>query len=176
MNSALLREFCGRDDIMLDLKKLFDGSLPVVDFSLSLDECDFVDDAVCGSFSACGQVTNHSGVVLLKGVVTPNLKVTCARCGKVFDHVEPITLEAKITDKLANKDEEEFIVISDFMLDVEELVRSALILELPSRFLCREDCKGLCPKCGCDLNENTCSCDMNERDPRWDVLKDFFSE
>ena len=103
MNSALLREFCGRDDIMLDLKKLFDGSLPVVDFSLSLDECDFVDDAVCGSFSACGQVTNHSGVVLLKGVVTPNLKVTCARCGKVFDHVEPITLEAKITDKLANK-------------------------------------------------------------------------
>lgn len=161
---------------MLDLKKLLDGSVPSVDFSVSLDECDFVEDVTECSFVANGTVTNHSGVIVLEGVVKPELKVTCARCGKEFSYSEPIKLQAKITDKLANEDDEEFVLLQDFALDVDELVRSAIILEMPSRFLCKEDCKGLCPKCGCDLNEGSCKCDLKDRDPRWDVLKDYFSD
>lgn len=161
---------------MLDLKKLLDGTVPSVEFSLTVSESGFIDDVISGEFTANGIVTNHSGVVLLKGEIKPNLLVRCARCGKEFSYSEPISLEAKITDKLANEDEEEFILLTDFALDVEELVRSALILEMPSRFLCREDCKGLCPKCGTDLNSNQCSCDLSDRDPRWDVLKDYFSD
>mgnify|MGYP003310292303 CR=1 FL=1 len=83
---------------------------------------------------------------------------------------------AKITDKLENEDEEEFLLMTDSAIDIEDVVRSALILELPSRYLCREDCKGLCSKCGKDLNTGSCSCDTKDRDPRWDVLKDFFGE
>ncbi len=161
---------------MLDLKKLFDGTVPSVEFSLSNDECDFFDEALCCSYTAKGEVTNHSGVIVLEGEIKPELKVACARCGKEFVYSEPIELYAKITDKLANEDDEEFVLLQDFALDVEELVRSALILEMPSRFLCQEDCKGLCPKCGCDLNEGSCNCDLNDRDPRWDVLKDYFSD
>lgn len=161
---------------MLDLKKLLEGAVPSVDFSLSLNDCEFTDDSVSGSAVATGVITNHSGVILLKGELIPDLDVSCARCGKSFKYSSPIAINAKITDKLANEDEEEFVLLVDYQLDIEELVRTALILELPSRFLCKEDCKGLCPVCGCDLNVNQCSCNTKERDPRWDVLKDFFGE
>ncbi len=161
---------------LLDLKKLLDGSVDSVDFSVELNDCDFIEDSVSARASASGTITNRSGFVLLSGSVKPELSVICARCGREFMYNEPIALEEKLTDKLANEDEEEFILLVDSALDIEELVRSALILELPSRYLCRDDCKGLCPKCGCDLNVNACSCDTNDRDSRWDVLKDYFSE
>ena len=161
---------------MLDLKKLLDGSVQSIDFSCVFDTCDFIDDAVSGSAVASGVVTNHSGVILLEGEVNPNLLVTCARCGTEFNYSEPIRLSAKITDKLENDDEEEFLLMTDSAIDIEDVVRSALILELPSRYLCREDCKGLCSKCGKDLNTGSCSCDTKDRDPRWDVLKDFFGD
>ncbi len=161
---------------MLDLKKLLDGTVPSVDFSLSVNECDFVDDAVSGVFNASGVITNHSGVILLEGEIVPDLTVKCARCEREFVFNDVIPLEAKITDKLANDDEEEFVLLKDFSLDIDELVRTTLILELHSRFLCKEDCKGICPKCGKDLNNGQCKCDLTDRDPRWDVLKDFFGE
>lgn len=161
---------------MIDLKKLLDGSVPSVEFSVSLGDCDFVDESVSGSVSANGKITNHSGLVLLEGEIAPKLNVSCARCGKEFLYSASFPLNAKITDRLENEDEDEFILLTDFAFDEIELVRSALILEMPSRFLCKEDCKGLCPVCGCDLNEDRCKCDTKDRDPRWDVLKDFFSE
>ena len=52
-----------------------------------------------------------------------------------------------------------------------DAIRDALTLELPLRVLCKEDCKGLCPKCGHNLNEGPCGCDLREEDPRWDALK-----
>lgn len=161
---------------MLDLKNLLDGSVSVVNFSLSVTDCEFIDPSVTGTAVASGSVTNHSGVIVLTGEIIPALTAVCGRCGVSFNYNLPVKLSAKITDKLANDDEEEFVLLTDNRLDVDELVRSALILELPSRFLCKEDCKGLCPKCGCDLNHTQCSCDMADRDPRWDVLKDYFGD
>ncbi len=161
---------------MLDLKKLLDGSVDSVSFSVSLQDCDFIDPTVSGSATAEGIVTNHSGLVLLDGSITPCLTAECARCGIEVSYSAPIALHAKITDKLANDDEEEFILLEDFAIDVEDLVRTTLLLELPTRFLCKEDCKGLCPTCGKDLNNGPCDCDNSDHDPRWDVLKDFFGE
>ncbi len=178
MDSALLRVFFPRvlrkGQTMLDLKKLLDGSLNSIDFSLSLDDCSFIDDLLGGTAVASGTITNHSGLILLSGNVLPVLKVSCARCGREYTYNTPIALNAKITDKLANEDEDEFIIMQDFAIDIEDIVRTALILELPTRYLCKEDCKGLCVKCGINLNENTCNCETRERDSRWDVLKDYF--
>jgi uncharacterized protein len=161
---------------MLDLKKLLDGSLNSIEFSQPIEECDFLDGIVKGSAVASGIITNHSGLVILEGEIKPDLTVTCARCGKELDYFEPIRLYAKITDKLANEDEDEFILMEDFAIDPEDIVRTALILELPTKYLCKEDCKGLCSKCGSDLNKGECGCNTKERDPRWDVLKDYFGE
>lgn len=161
---------------MLDLKKLLDGSLSELEFSHGIDDCSFVDESVSGKAYAFGRITNHSGLILLSGKIEPELKAVCGRCGKAFDYNEPIILNAKITDKLANEDEDEFIIMQDFAIDLDDIVRQALILELPTRYLCDEDCKGLCAKCGCDLNHKQCACEGVERDARWDVLKDYFSD
>lgn len=58
-------------------------------------------------------------------------------------------------------------------VDLDELVREQILLALPSRNLCREDCKGLCQKCGADLNAGQCSCEQGETDPRWAALADW---
>lgn len=159
---------------MLDLKKLLDGSTSKIEFSEIIEDCSFIDEAVAGRCVANGEITNHSGLILLKGNIETDIKAVCGRCGRVFDYKEPVELNAKITDKLANEDEDEFILMQDFAIDIEDIVRTALILELPTRYLCKEDCKGLCEKCGSDLNYESCKCEVKERDSRWDVLLDYF--
>ncbi len=61
-------------------------------------------------------------------------------------------------------------------IDVGEAVREELILAIPPYTECRPDCKGLCPQCGTNWNEQTCDCSTDERDPRWDALKSLQSE
>ena len=168
--------FSERSDTMLDLKKLLDGSLDEIKVSHTLEDVCFLDGIDSGRAIVDGVITNHSGLIVLEGEIKPELTVFCARCGKEFGYSEPIKLFAKITDKLANDDEDEFIIMENSSIDIDEIVRSALILEAPTRYICKEDCKGLCPKCGCDLNLRDCGCDLNNRDSRWDVLKDFFDE
>ena len=159
---------------MFDLKKLLDGSVESLDFMLLIDDCSVIDESWKGNCLANAIITNHSGLIELEAEIKPAILVTCARCGCEFLYRTPLEIRAKITDKLANEDEDEFIIMQDFAIDPQEIVRSALILELPSRFLCKEDCKGLCSKCGVNLNEVSCDCDHTERDSRWDVLKDYF--
>ena len=55
-------------------------------------------------------------------------------------------------------------------MDLREQIRDDVILELPHRLLCREECKGLCPTCGRDFNEGSCSCSDEAADPRWAAL------
>ena len=51
-----------------------------------------------------------------------------------------------------------------YTVDLSEAVKDALVLQLPMRFLCKEDCRGLCPKCGVNLNTGSCSCREGEDD------------
>lgn len=66
---------------------------------------------------------------------------------------------------------EDYLVLPDGALDLDEVCEGDIFLELPSKFLCRPDCKGLCPVCGKDLNEGQCQCDTKRIDPRLEVLK-----
>lgn len=161
---------------MLDLRKLLDGTVPSLPFEYTKDMDSFSDDIVSGSALVKGRIDNHSGYIVLKGSIAVNCRVICARCCKEFDYKSEIPLSAKLAEKLENADgdEDEFIVIKDNMFDIDEFADSTLLLEKPTRFLCREDCKGLCPICGCDLNKASCSCRSEDRDSRWDVLKDYF--
>ena len=62
-------------------------------------------------------------------------------------------------------------VYSGKVIDLDPLVREQLVLSLPAYPVCREDCKGLCPVCGANLNERECGCDRHVPDPRWAGLK-----
>ena len=106
-----------------------------------------------------GSIANHAGVVLLKLHITFSLLVTCDRCLKETvqdfayeeEHVVVRMLESE-------EDEEDYILAQAESIDPEEIAMTDLLLELPTKMLCKEDCKGLCPVCGCDRNETDCGC------------------
>ena len=72
-------------------------------------------------------------------------------------------------------DDEDFILVEDMSLDLDELVVSDVVLTLPSKILCSDDCKGLCPQCGKDLNQGSCECTESKGDPRFDVLNQLLT-
>jgi uncharacterized protein len=161
---------------MLDLLSLIGGAVTELPFGYSCSAEGMSSDIVSGTVEAKGNIRNYAGYIVLRAKITLKAQVVCARCGRKFDTVFSFDTEQKLTDKLENKDNDEFIILEDGMLNEEEFVRSNMILEMPVRFLCREDCKGLCPKCGHNLNESRCSCDTKEIDPRLSVLSKYFEK
>lgn len=74
------------------------------------------------------------------------------------------------------EEEDDQIFMEGYQLNVEDLLYSEILLNLPTKVLCREDCKGICRQCGKDLNEGECGCDTFVPDPRMAVIKDIFNE
>jgi uncharacterized protein len=107
--------------------------------------------------------------VIVRGVARAEITSPCARCLKpTVSTVEADVEEAFFRDIDGTLEvEEDQYKYSGHVLELDDAVRTALLLELPSRVLCKEDCKGLCSQCGRDLNINECSCqkDLTHRNP-----------
>ncbi len=106
-----------------------------------------------------GKIENRAGVVTLTMHIAFSLLVVCDRCLK--ETLQDFSFDAQhtVVRELHDEDEEEnYIVARAESIDTAEIAISDLLLELPSKMLCKEDCKGLCPKCGCDRNETDCDC------------------
>lgn len=167
--------------MVLDLRELVAGTVKILPFVYDdvLDRSgaqEFSDDLLSGSLHVEGRAENHAGYLQLNGDVRLEGVFRCGRCCREFPRTLSFPMRYQLAESLAGEDTEEFLLLTDGQLDLSDVVRSQLLLELPYRFLCREDCKGLCPKCGCDWNVATCDCDLRERDPRWAVLDGFFEE
>lgn len=119
--------------------------------------------------------------VLVTGQLDTSIEMDCARCLKAFD--EPVTFKLEeeffpTIDVLtgaripqADGVEEATQIDAHHILDLTEVVRQAIMLAKPMQPVCREDCKGLCPRCGKDLNEGPCDCPPEEIDDRWAALE-----
>jgi len=96
--------------------------------------------------------------ISLKGEVSARYATRCSRCLKpVALSVEGAEIDA-VYAKQPDPDDPDLYGFEGHALDLEDAVRDAVLLEMPRRFLCREDCKGLCPRCGADLNQGACTC------------------
>ena len=97
----------------------------------------------------------------------------CDRCAK--DITVPIEFEfesaVKVGSELEILDDDILVIDSSDSLDLKELVINVLLMNLPMKTLCSEDCKGLCSDCGIDLNVSECDCKKNKIDPRLSALK-----
>ena len=107
--------------------------------------------------------------VIVRGVARAVIQSPCARCLEPTDtEVEAELEEAFIRDtgEPLEADADQYMY-SGHVLELDEAVRTALLLEMPSRILCKEDCRGLCDQCGANLNTNECSCqkDLTHRNP-----------
>ncbi len=138
---------------------------------------------VVADASVEGGASRKGEEVRLRGVIRTEVELLCARCAAPqraplaveFDtSFIPQAVEAVKAENVELQAED--LILSAYegdAVDLDELVREQLLLALPTRHLCRDDCKGLCQKCGANLNENHCSCEQGETDPRWAALADL---
>ena len=126
-------------------------------------------------------ITNQGDKVLtVKGEADVCLEMPCSRClepVKVPFHLEiDQKVDMKQTDEDRAADLDEQFYINGYNLDVDQLVGNELTLNLPMKVLCSEDCKGICNRCGTNLNHETCDCDNRPLDPRMSVIQDIFKQ
>ncbi|MBR6593821.1 MAG: DUF177 domain-containing protein [Clostridia bacterium] len=161
---------CGT--LRLDIQQLLANDGGTLCFEFSLPVGGVSPDVVEGTASVKGKVVNHGGYLLLSADTHITASVLCGRCGEVFGEVIGFSTERPVARKLSDGDNDEYLVADeDGFLDLDSFFEEELLLELPTKFLCSEACKGLCPKCGVNLNSGGCSCSHKEVDPRLAVLK-----
>jgi len=117
-----------------------------------------------------GSVGNKAGIVELKADVSLVLDTFCDRCAKALRYPVDVDIDHTLVTSLNDEENDDLILVEDLNFDLDSLVSDDIFLDMPSKFLCKEDCKGLCPTCGKDLNEGQCSC-TKEVDPRLAVLQ-----
>lgn len=108
--------------------------------------------------SVSGRVINRAGVVTMDYHIYGKAAVCCDRCLRSFEYELSFDCGYTVVRELAGGERNDYAVARDDKLDVDELAASDIVLQMPSKLLCREDCKGLCPKCGADLNVCDCGC------------------
>jgi uncharacterized protein len=111
--------------------------------------------------------------IYVTGVAKGSIRLQCGRCLADYRQALEVELNASFIDESdadAGEYDEEVYVYDGVTVDLYPLAREQLLLALPLKPLCKEDCKGLCPKCGADLNEKDCGCRRGEVDKRFAVL------
>ena len=126
-------------------------------------------------------ITNQGDKVLtVKGEADVCLEMPCSRClepVKVPFHLEiDQKVDMKQTDEDRAADLDEQFYINGYNLDVDQLVGNELTLNLPMRVLCSDNCKGICNRCGTNLNRGACDCAGKSLDPRMSVIQDIFKQ
>lgn len=118
--------------------------------------------------------------VIVQGKISTMVEMECARCLDVFEmDINPkvqFVIQLLDVKESQHSDDDDFVILpktsGDY--DISDRIREAILLELPLKPLCSEDCRGLCPMCGVNLNETDCDCTPDKTDERWDSLKQLF--
>lgn len=169
----------------LQLLPLFSGETDelIIEGDLEISPKEVNEGVVLsGPVHVSGILKNMSGYITLRLAITADYDTVCDRCLKPLHRTEKFSLDKSVAvaGTLEEEDsyevENEYILIENNQLDLGETVLEVLILELPWRHLCREDCRGLCAKCGHDLNEGDCGCPKKDIDPRLAVLSSLLNK
>ena len=160
----------------LDVKGIINTPGDGIAFKEELDLSDVDFGGVCPAVrpvSVVGTVRNIAGMLRLTMDEDAALSCVCDRCGPAFEKPFHVSLERMLASELEDDDNDDILLLdADGTLDLEELARETFILNMDTKTLCREDCKGLCSRCGANLNYEECRCEK-EIDPRWAALKDL---
>ncbi|MDD2956720.1 MAG: DUF177 domain-containing protein [Oscillospiraceae bacterium] len=158
--------------MLLDVKSILHAPGKRLDFHFELD---LSNVEFAGRFPVTapvvveGDVRNSADVLELQLTARTTLDTACDRCGKPLSLEREIPYSCLLAEEIQNEDNDEIVLLQAGKVDVGELARTAFILEMDTKTLCSEDCKGLCARCGADLNLGPCSC-QKEVDPRLAVL------
>ena len=148
------------------------------------DELNLVDERVSLIAPAAvkGKVRLSGNEVFVHGHIETRAQVECDRCLKAIEL--PVNADFKLeyisdsdyeSTEVAELSEDDLLVsvFDGKAIDVDEIVKEQILLTVPTRMLCQEDCKGICPECGTDRNTGECNCVTTDIDPRWAALKNL---
>lgn len=163
----------------LNLREIIEmpgASLPF-ETELETDNLDFASvKEYVSKPRAFGSIYNEAGIVHMEGEVEAEMVCICDRCGTDFTSTKITDLDVVIVEKTEdNQDDPELFFLEGDDVDLDEVVSTCFILDMESKFLCKEDCKGLCTKCGRNLNLGPCGCGK-EIDPRFAVLEQLLDK
>jgi uncharacterized protein len=144
-------------------------------YTFEIPQFDFEGDIIkpIGSCEVISVISSDSDMLILSAKIKANLEMICPRCLDTFIYPIDIDIEERFTTNRSTEDDEAIVVMDD-VLDITEIVETSIISTLPIKRVCKDDCKGLCQECGCNLNYNTCSCHKEDVDIRFEALKGLF--
>ena len=153
--------------MLLDLREIIGVPGGIVKFDYEPD----MSDAAFGSIIriaespvAAGNVMNRAGVLTFSAIVDAVCVCVCARCLAEFELPVHKQITAYLTEGGEGEDPDGYFLQGD-KVDLDEIIITEFVLDMDDRLLCREDCAGLCERCGADLNAGVCAC-KTEIDPR----------
>ena len=159
--------------MLIDLKSVFNTEGLSVDINADVD---FSDIDISGEFpfkspaKVIGRIYNRSGIVRIDASSSLIYSGPCDRCACDIKKEINIPIEHVLVTELSDEENDELILLEGYEFNLDNFVREDVLLNLPLKFLCKDDCKGLCPICGKNLNEGKCGC-KKEVDPRLEALK-----
>lgn len=164
--------------MIIELESVFntDGLKIPFDYELSLSGITVSGLApVTEPVKVSGYVENKAGIVNLKASAALKYEAPCDRCAEnVISHFS-FPVEHTLVVALESGDNDDFLEVPNMRLNLDELVEEDVNLALPTKYLCNDDCKGLCPMCGKNLNKSQCDCKA-PIDPRMEALLQLLDE
>ncbi len=162
-----------RDEMKLDLRNVIHvpNAEKSFQFQLDLSDLEFWGrKPITRPILVEGSVVNHAGALVLNGTARSELDLVCDRCGKEILREKVVSLDTLLATELEDEDnEDDYFLLDGNELDLDEVVTTTFVLAMDTKNLCSDDCKGLCAKCGADLNLGPCGC-RPEVDPRLAAL------
>ena len=147
------------------------GSKKPFQFSLDLQSLHFPQvQHIDGPFEATGLVANKAGALELVGELGLSIVYTCDRCMVPVPIRETLPVTAHLAEELEDEDNPDIFLLENGAVDLEEVFTTAFVLSMDSKFVCDDDCLGLCTACGANLNHDPCAC-HKEVDPRLAALQ-----
>lgn len=176
--------------LKIDMRGILAGEQKLINIDFILtDSNPFSQDTLSNLYSVrfstpvkvAGRLTSDAGYMKLSLELSVDYAVPCARCledvcGKFLLPVERTAVEAGVLENKESEESDEYVEIQNGYLDIDDLLLELLELNFPSKFLCSDDCLGLCPTCGKNLNEGPCTCVKKELDPRLEPLRKLLEE
>lgn len=161
--SGILKEFGGRIDI---------------DCAIDFGKAEFLGDVYefTSPVKVKGVIRNNGESLAFTAECASTFNTRCARCGKDIEAVLQFDLSEDLLQDDSDAEIEDAVTFSDGKVDIDEIVLNSFFMNENGKHLCREDCKGLCPQCGHDLNEGPCACKTENIDPRWAALVDIMNK
>ena len=166
--------------MLLGLSKIMDSPGASLPFSTNVDLSDLLYGTcypVCEPVVASGTVRNTADVLVMTGTIKTTIHGVCDRCAADFTSDVEFPIDVVLVTELSNEENEDEWVfpLDGDCADLDDIVRTVFVLNMDSKLLCSEDCKGLCCRCGKNLNEGPCNC-QKEIDPRFAALRQLLDK